>query len=53
MNPEFKESMENIGLQVKYLDSNKSQTKWLTESQELTKAIQETGIIDLINSQKQ
>lgn len=51
--PEFKTSLENMGLQIDYLDPNESEQKWLTDSQELSTAIQETGIVDLIKSQKQ
>lgn len=50
--PEFKTSIENMGLQIDYLDPNESEEKWLTESQELSTAIQETGILDQISAQK-
>ncbi|WP_215831875.1 tripartite tricarboxylate transporter substrate binding protein [Pelorhabdus rhamnosifermentans] len=51
--PEFKQSMENLGLHIDYLGPEESQTKWMAESQELNKAIHETGIWDQIKSQKQ
>jgi tripartite-type tricarboxylate transporter receptor subunit TctC len=51
--PEFIQNMENLGMQVEYLGPKESQLKWISDSQKLTRAIQETGIVDLINSQKQ
>ncbi len=51
--PEFEQDMENIGLHIEYLGPEESQAQWLTESKDLTKAVQETGILDLIKSQKQ
>ncbi|WP_215830584.1 Bug family tripartite tricarboxylate transporter substrate binding protein [Pelorhabdus rhamnosifermentans] len=51
--PEFQKNMENLGLDIEYLSPEESQTKWIAESQELNKIVQETGIIDLIKSQKQ
>lgn len=50
--PEFKKDIENIGLQYKYLDQEQMKTQWLTERKELAKAVQETGIVELIKSQK-
>ncbi|WP_215831222.1 tripartite tricarboxylate transporter substrate binding protein [Pelorhabdus rhamnosifermentans] len=51
--PEFKKSVENLGLQYEYLGPKESEERWLTDRRELTKALQETGILDLIKSQKQ
>ncbi|WP_215828312.1 tripartite tricarboxylate transporter substrate binding protein [Pelorhabdus rhamnosifermentans] len=51
--PEFKKGLENIGLQYEYLGPEESQAHWLNDSQELTKSVQETGIVDLIKAQKQ
>lgn len=51
--PEFKRDIENMGLQYEYLDSEQSQKQWLIENKELTKAVREAGIIELIKSQKQ
>ena len=51
--PEFKKDMENLGVNVEYLGPKESQELWITESKKLTKALQETGIVDLIKSQKQ
>lgn len=50
--PEFQKNMENLGLQVNYLDPKESQEKWLTDSQKLTNLVQETSIVDIIRSQK-
>ncbi len=51
--PEVKQSIENIGLQYEYLGPEESQMKWLSDSKELTRIVQETGILDQIKSQKQ
>ncbi|WP_215829727.1 tripartite tricarboxylate transporter substrate binding protein [Pelorhabdus rhamnosifermentans] len=51
--PEFKKQMESLGLQINYLDSKESEEKWLTDSEKLSKIVQETGIADLINSERQ
>ncbi len=51
--PQFKQSIENMGLQYEYLGHEDSQAQWLTENKELTKAVQESGILDIIKSQKQ
>jgi tripartite-type tricarboxylate transporter receptor subunit TctC len=51
--PGFQKDLVNMGLQVRYLPPDKTQNSWLSDSQELDQIVQETGIIDLINSQKQ
>lgn len=51
--PEFKTNIENLGLQYEYLGPEESVAYWLTDSQKLTEEVQETGIVDLIRSQKQ
>jgi tripartite-type tricarboxylate transporter receptor subunit TctC len=48
VDPEFKKNVENIGLQVEYLNSQESQAKWLADNQKLSKVVQETGILDRI-----
>ncbi|MBU2701853.1 tripartite-type tricarboxylate transporter receptor subunit TctC [Sporomusaceae bacterium BoRhaA] len=50
--PEFKTSMKNMGMRIKYLGPTESQQKWLTDSQELSTAIQETGVLEQISAQK-
>ncbi len=50
--PEFKQNIENLGLEVNYLGPKESQEKWLDDSEKLTKTIYETGILDKIKEQK-
>ncbi|MDF2500056.1 MAG: hypothetical protein K0Q77_770 [Anaerosporomusa subterranea] len=51
-NPEFKTNQEKLGLEIDYLDQQASAAKWLEEGQKFAKVVQETGIVDLIKSQK-
>ncbi len=53
MDPEFIKNMEGIGLQPEYLNSQDSAAKWIADNQRLGKSVYETGIADLIKSQKQ
>ncbi len=50
--PEFKKNIEQLGLQVNYLGPKETQERWLSDSENLTKAVQETGILDKIKAQK-
>jgi tripartite-type tricarboxylate transporter receptor subunit TctC len=50
--PEFKKSIEQLGLQASYLGPKESGEIWLTDSQKLTQIAQETGILDKIKAQK-
>jgi len=50
--PEFKTNIENLGLQVEYLNSEDSKEKWRTDGDKLAKTIQETGILEQIKAQK-
>jgi tripartite-type tricarboxylate transporter receptor subunit TctC len=50
--PEFKKNVINLGLEVNYLGPKESQEKWLNDSEQLTKTIQDTGILDKIKDQK-
>ncbi len=50
---EFKQNIKNLGLQYEYLGPEESQIKWLSDSKELAKDVQETGILEQIKSQKQ
>jgi tripartite-type tricarboxylate transporter receptor subunit TctC len=52
LDPEFKSKLENIGLQVDYLNPQEFQNKWLDDNQKLSKIVQETGILDRIKEQK-
>ncbi|MBP2660881.1 MAG: hypothetical protein H6Q69_3913, partial [Firmicutes bacterium] len=50
--PEFQKTIEQLGLQVTYLGPKESEEKWLTDSQRLTRTVQETGIVEKIKAQK-
>jgi tripartite-type tricarboxylate transporter receptor subunit TctC len=50
--PEFMKRMDSIGLPVEYLGPEESQAKWQSDSQKLQKALQESGILEQIKSQK-
>jgi tripartite-type tricarboxylate transporter receptor subunit TctC len=50
--PEFKANIENLGLQVEYLNSEDSKDKWRSDGDKLAKTIQETGILEQIKAQK-
>jgi tripartite-type tricarboxylate transporter receptor subunit TctC len=50
--PEFKASMENVGLEIEYLNSDDSKEKWYSDGNKLAKTIQETGILEQIKAQK-
>jgi tripartite-type tricarboxylate transporter receptor subunit TctC len=50
--PEFQKNLANLGLEVNYLGPKESQEKWLDDSEQLTKTIQQTGILDKIKDQK-
>lgn len=50
--PEFKKNLMNLGLEVNYLGPKESQEKWLSDSEQLTKTIQDTGVLDKITGQK-
>lgn len=51
--PEFKKDIEAMGLQYQYLDAKQAQEQWIYENKKLTNAVHESGIIELIKSQKQ
>jgi tripartite-type tricarboxylate transporter receptor subunit TctC len=50
--PEFKSNIQNLGLQVEYLNSEDSKEKWRVDGDKLAKTIQETGILEQIKAQK-
>jgi tripartite-type tricarboxylate transporter receptor subunit TctC len=50
--PEFKANIENLGLQVEYLNSEDSKEKWRLDADKLTKTIRETGVLEQIKEQK-
>lgn len=51
--PEFKKSVDNMGLQLNYLGPKESTAQWQIDGQKLTKTVKETGILELIKAQKQ
>ncbi len=51
--PNFKKELASMGLQYEYLDDKQTQKQWIYENTGLTKAVQESGIVELIKSQKQ
>ncbi|SFM19725.1 Bug family tripartite tricarboxylate transporter substrate binding protein [Pelosinus propionicus] len=50
--PEFKNNMNKLGLQVTYLGPTESAEKWISENRKLSVTVQETGILEKIKSQK-
>lgn len=52
IDPEYKNALENIGLQVDYLNAEEFQMKWIEDNEKLTKVIQKTGVLDQIKEQK-
>ena len=50
--PEFKKSMENLGMEWEYQGPDEFSNQWITDNAKLTKIVKETGIADLIAHQK-
>lgn len=50
--PVFKNNMEAIGMEAEYLGPEEYGAKWVEDNEKLTKIVKETGIVDLIVSQK-
>lgn len=50
--PEFKKAVENMGLHYEHLGPKGSEKKWLIDSQNLSKYLRQTGILDLIKAPK-
>jgi len=50
---EFKQNIENLGFQIEYLDAKDSEKQWINDSQNFTKKVQKTGIIEKIKLQRQ
>jgi tripartite-type tricarboxylate transporter receptor subunit TctC len=50
--PGFKKSMEEMGLLVEYLGPDEFSTRWLEDNSKVTKMVKDTGIVELIASQK-
>lgn len=50
--PEFKKNMEKAGMCVQYLGPEEFSERWAGDNVELTKTVKDTGIVELIASQK-
>lgn len=50
--PEFTNNLNKLGVEIEYLDPKATAVKWITEREKLTKILQDTGILDLVKSQK-
>nr|WP_245867726.1 tripartite tricarboxylate transporter substrate binding protein [Sporomusa silvacetica] len=50
--PDFKENMEKLGMSVHYLGPEDFSERWIADNAKLTKVVKETGIAELIASQK-
>jgi len=50
--PDFKKNMEELGMEVQYLGPEEFSTRWIEDNAKLTKTVKETGIAELIASQK-
>ena len=51
-NPDFKMKMDNVGMSVEYLSPEEFNEQWIADTIKFTKIIKETGIAELIASQK-
>ncbi len=50
--PVFKKNVEDIGMSVEYLGTDEFSNRWVEDNAKLTKIIKETGIAELIATQK-
>jgi tripartite-type tricarboxylate transporter receptor subunit TctC len=50
--PEFREHMRNLGVDVDYLNSYSFREKWLKEAEEYGLMVQRTGIAEIVNNQR-
>lgn len=50
--PAFKKSMEDMGMSVQYMGPDEFSARWAEDNAKLTKIVKETGIAELIASQK-
>ncbi|WP_418627304.1 Bug family tripartite tricarboxylate transporter substrate binding protein [Anaerosinus sp.] len=48
----FKENVEQLGFQVEYLDADQSKKKWIKDSENLKKILDDTGVLEQIQAQK-
>jgi tripartite-type tricarboxylate transporter receptor subunit TctC len=50
--PDFKKNMEELGMSVQYMGPEEFSERWIEDNAKLTKTVKETGIAELIASQK-
>lgn len=50
--PDFKTNIEQLGMEVSYLNSEDSKKKWISDTEKLSKMLNETDIIEQIQAQK-
>ncbi|WP_094602836.1 hypothetical protein SPSIL_025460 [Sporomusa silvacetica DSM 10669] len=50
--PDFKENMEKLGMSVQYMGPEDFSERWIEDNTKLSKIVKETGIAELIASQK-
>jgi len=50
--PEFKKSMADIGMSVEYLGPDEFSDQWIADNRNFANTVKETGIAELITSQK-
>ncbi|WP_093795844.1 tripartite tricarboxylate transporter substrate binding protein [Sporomusa acidovorans] len=50
--PEFKKNMEELGMSVQYMGPDEFSARWIEDNAKLTKIVKETGIAELIATQK-
>jgi len=51
--PEFQKSVEAMGYQLDFAGPKEAAARWQDDSQKLTKTVRDTGILELIKTQKQ
>ena len=51
--PDFKTNLDQLGMEVSYLNSEETKKKWISDTEKLTNILKETDIIEQIQAQKQ
>lgn len=51
--PEFQKNMENLCLEVEYIDNKNSRTKWVKEADKFNKMLHDTGILNEVKARQQ
>lgn len=52
LDPDFKNNMDALGVEIEYLDRKATATLWIEEKEKLTNLLEKNGILDLIKSLK-